>query len=368
MSLENLAELERLATETSTDKRRELLRRITDLFLITADSQAETETRLFDDVLGRIAFDLEAQIRKELSERLARQKNAPPNLIDRLARDEIAVARPILENSPCLEDQQLVSIASTHGQDHLHAIARRENIGETVTDVIVARGEDRVLECVSENTSARFSEKGFSTLVEKSADNETLQLTLGNRSDMPEKLRDQLARNIAERLSTTMLPQAAGVSDAHLEETLKMKLELVGLNSPVFQDARTYIDHLINNNRLNEKTLADLAKADRREETILALAHLTGIPEKTAVNIISNGQIQPLAIVCKANRFSQSTFAAILNLVAREKNLPSQNVIRIIKHYDTMEEAAVQRVMRFLKVRMAASGGKTVNRQAGLIK
>ncbi len=368
MNLGNLAELEQLATETSSDKRRELLRRITDLFLLTADSQAESETRLFDDVLGRIAFDMEAQIRKELSERLAHNKYAPPNLIGQLARDEITVARPVLEHSPLLEEQQLVSIARTHGQDHLHAIARRENIGKAVTDVIVDRGEDHVLECVSENTSARFSERGFATLVEKSADNDTLKLTLGNRSDMPEELRDRLARSIAERLNDTMLPQAAGIDDAHLEETLKMKLELVGLNSPVFQDARTYIDHLINNNRLDEKTLMDLAKADRREETILALAHLTGIPEETAVNIISNGEIQPLAIVCKANRFTQSTFAALLNHVAREKNLPSQHIIRIIKHYDTLQDAAVQRVMRFLKVRMATSAGNPVNRQAGLVK
>ena len=80
-------------------------------------------------------------------------------MIEHLAwDDEIAVAGTVLANSNRLTTTTLVEIARTKGQDHLFAISGRPNLPEVVTDVIVDRGESRVIRKLADNTSARFSE------------------------------------------------------------------------------------------------------------------------------------------------------------------------------------------------------------------
>jgi uncharacterized protein (DUF2336 family) len=96
-------------------------------------------------------------VRAELSARLAPAEHAPFEVIQRLARDnEIAVAGSVLTGSNIQRTSDLVEIASTKGQDHLLAISGRENLPEAVTDVIVDRGESRVIRKLANNAMRAF--------------------------------------------------------------------------------------------------------------------------------------------------------------------------------------------------------------------
>ena len=80
------------------------LRRVTDLFLVSADGYSGEQIELFGDVLERLIktieiralADVSARIAlAEMSTQLASVKQAPPAVIRRLAQnDEISIARP----------------------------------------------------------------------------------------------------------------------------------------------------------------------------------------------------------------------------------------------------------------------------------
>src|SRR6202020_1942000 len=101
-----------------------------------------------------------------LSSRLAPIDSAPVEVIRRLARnDEISVAGPVLTASSSLTANDLIEVAGTKSQSHLLAISGRAQIDETVTDVLLTRGNSEVTNRLATNAGARFSEKGFETLV-----------------------------------------------------------------------------------------------------------------------------------------------------------------------------------------------------------
>jgi len=112
----NLERLVDLATETSSERRRDLLREVTDLFLTAPDSYSDRENTYFGEIMGTIAFDLEQQIREELAQKLSSEANAPHDLIRKLAHDEIEVARPVLEQSPVLDESDLIELAEQIGR------------------------------------------------------------------------------------------------------------------------------------------------------------------------------------------------------------------------------------------------------------
>ena len=183
-----IAELEEAVRSGSAEKRVSTLRQVTNLFLYDGERLNETQIKVFDDVLCVLVARVETRVRAELSERLASIDHSPVELINRLAHDdEITVAGHVLTHSSRLTTNTLVEIANTKGQEHLMAISGRANLPEMVTDVIVNRGENRVIRRLAGNTTARFSETGYSTMVSRAENDDELTELLGLRFDLPRR-------------------------------------------------------------------------------------------------------------------------------------------------------------------------------------
>src|SRR5437764_129896 len=106
--------------------RTQWLRRITDLFLGQAASYSPEQVSLFNDVMSRLAADIETKVLAELSTRLAPIANAPAGVIRRLAQDDdIVVSGPLLRHSERLSDDDLIDVAKKKSQQHLLEISRR---------------------------------------------------------------------------------------------------------------------------------------------------------------------------------------------------------------------------------------------------
>src|SRR5262249_59201929 len=92
--------------------------------------------------------------------------NAPERVVRRLAHnDAIGVAGPVRSQSPRLGEADLVDIAASKSQAHLLAIARRGALGESVTEVLVRRGNPYVKRSVAANPAASFSPAAYGELV-----------------------------------------------------------------------------------------------------------------------------------------------------------------------------------------------------------
>src|SRR5690349_10596168 len=198
-----LQDLEGLARERSSEKRRALLRAISDCFLGTAKHSAK-EVALYDEVVTRVLDEVEPIARAELAERLAGITDPPRNVLRLLAEDQIGVARAILIRSTALDDADLERIALNQSQAHLAAIASRPRLSERVTDVLVARGDEQVVDTVVGNQGARFSHKSFSTLVDRASTNERLLNRLGARADLPAEITARLVPMISAALEAKL--------------------------------------------------------------------------------------------------------------------------------------------------------------------
>src|SRR5690606_39176967 len=141
-----ILELEDAIASGSSRKSADTLRRLTDLFTGRAEELSDQHIGLFDDVIARLAGEIENKARIELARRLAPLDKAPPNTMRQLANDDsIEVAGPVLLRSQRLGEDDLAEIARNKGQAHLLAISSRRPLGETVTDVLVDRGDEDVL-------------------------------------------------------------------------------------------------------------------------------------------------------------------------------------------------------------------------------
>src|SRR5258705_2630691 len=192
-----LSDLDDAVARGTAESRKRALWHATDLLI--AGRYSDDEIWNFGEVIGRLADEIEVAAREQLSKRLASFDNAPINIIHKLAFDDsIDVAGPVLRESGQLDDNALIGNATPKSQSHLLAISQRKSIGETVTDVLVARGDQHVVNSVASNAGARFSDFGFLHMVQRAEGDSILAEQLGLRRDIPRRGFQQLIRKASE--------------------------------------------------------------------------------------------------------------------------------------------------------------------------
>lgn len=219
-----ICDLEEAVACGSDLKRIYALRSVTDLFFQESVRFSEEQMRVFDNVLCILVQRVETRARAELSRRLAPIDHAPVELMQQLARDdEIAAAGDVLSYSTRLTTRDLVEIAESKSQAHLLAISDRANLAESVTDVIVDRGEARVLRKLASNASARFSEAGYSGIISKAEADDGLAEAIGLRIGLPLKV----LRELLERATQAVRARLVAVAPPELQDEIKRILNAV---------------------------------------------------------------------------------------------------------------------------------------------
>jgi hypothetical protein len=106
------------------DMRPTLLRVLTDLYL-QKPKHPPADERYYSELAMRLIDAADVAARAALAARLADYPAAPALIVQRLARDVLEVAKPILEHSPCLSADELAAIADECGAGHAAIIKDR---------------------------------------------------------------------------------------------------------------------------------------------------------------------------------------------------------------------------------------------------
>ncbi|MBV8653082.1 MAG: DUF2336 domain-containing protein, partial [Alphaproteobacteria bacterium] len=154
------------------------------------------------DVLDILVRDQVTRVRQVIAETLKDVADAPPEIIQRLARDyEIAVAGPVLQFSPLLSDADLLEIIGGKPiAGAVEAVARRHQLREAVTDAIGASGDTAAITALLENKSAQIREETLDRLVDRAPGVIAWHRPLVSRPILPGGAALKLARFVAANL------------------------------------------------------------------------------------------------------------------------------------------------------------------------
>jgi hypothetical protein len=344
-----IAELEEAVRGGSSTKRVETLRQVTDLFLNDGERLSDEQVQVFDDVLCLLIARVETRARAELSRRLAPLDYAPFEVIRHLAwDDEIAVAGDVLTHSNRLGTEALIEIASTKSQSHLLAISARENLPEAVTDVIVDRGEARVIRRLANNASARFSETGYSGIVARADGDDELVEILGLRLDLPVKFLHDLLRRAKAAVRARLMAIAP---PALLEEIKRVLNDIVrgGGGAPTrnFEVAEELVRLMKELNELDDAAVYMFAKAKKFDEIAAALALLNEAPTEMMARLLEGPRADLVLIPCRSARLNWPTVETILRKRPTLRMIDDATLTVAERDYKKLSMETAQRTVRF---------------------
>lgn len=158
-------------------------------------------------IMESLADDQDAEIRSILSDEIKNNTNIPPEMASKLANDvDITVASPVLEYSPLLNDQALISIIAGATQDGaIEAIARRKGLNENVSQAVVETESGTGVQILLENQTANISENTLTLISEKADTHENWHGPLVSREHLPEKAMQNIVKYVATNFVNQMI-------------------------------------------------------------------------------------------------------------------------------------------------------------------
>ncbi len=352
-----LDELQATLTHGTVARRVETLRRVTDLFANGAADYADAQIGLFDDVFQCLIVHIELSAKALLANRLAPIDTAPPQTIRTLAFDDaIEVAGPVLSKSERLDDTALIEAARSKSQAHLMAISTRRVLSGAVTDVLVQRGNDDVIQSTLNNSGAEFSERGFTRLVNRAEGDDNLATCLGLRPTLPRhlylKLVAKASATVRERLEAANPKQAGEVPMAVREATLRAR----AVPSPTTQQteiAHALVKSLFDDGRLDEQQVEQFAEAGKFDEANAAIAALANVPVAIAENMMVETRAEGIMILAKVGGMSWSTVKAIINMRDDLSGGEPTDLQACKATYERLRPSTAQQVLRFQRMQQA---------------
>jgi len=333
-----------------SERRPNLLRHVTDLFIVSASRLSETDINLFDDIFTRLTVDIEIAARALLAMRLAPIPNAPPRTIRRLAFDDaIEVSGPVLRQSERLDDEPLAENAKNKSQAHLLAISLRRKLTPIVTDVLIERGDKQVLLSTVQNSGATFSDCAFARLANQSENDDILGVAVGTRADIPPHVFRQLLRQASE--------------------TVRVKLEALHPNNvDLVRDVVSEVTDRIERDRLdpsldlennfgfsrerassNPEHLAEIARRGSFAELAIALARVCEMSVVFVESALRQRRSDTVLLLAKANGIPWPTVRAILEFRARLGVITHRDVEIGLASYEQLVPKTAQRILRFYR-------------------
>ena len=251
----------------------------------------------------------------------------------------------------------LVEIAAAKGQGHLLAMTERPTLSSDLTDVIVRRGDRDVVRGAAGNAGAAFSTDGYSTLIKRAGQDGVLTIKIGQRDDLsPEQLKDLLSGSIdvvRRRLFEVVKPARQMAIKRAMNEISGAVERVEGVRD--FEPAQRTVLALHRDGALGEGALLNFAKANKYEESVAALAAMTGVKITTLDRLIAGDRYDPILIAGKAVGLEWATVRALIllrlgpNRVASPADIESARV-----NFARLMPSTAERVVGFWKTRPAA--------------
>ncbi|WP_417798621.1 DUF2336 domain-containing protein [Terasakiella pusilla] len=274
---------------------------------------SDQERTLAEEIFRLLMRDAEVRVREALSENLKDNPSLPNDVALSLAKDVESVSLPVLEFSDVLSEEDLLELVETQGPGKQAAIANRATVSQSLSDALVANGDDEVVATLVSNEGADISDATFHKVVDQFGKSDRVQDGMVNRSHLPlaisERLVSVVSEKYRERLVTKHELPPHMAMDLVLHSREKATLGLSEGSSDA--DLGTLVHSMNRNGRLTlsivmrSLCIGDVAFFEA------ALVELASIPAENARILLRDGGMKGVEGVYRTTGLPENVFPLI---------------------------------------------------------
>jgi len=302
--------------EDNHSEREQLFRNMAQLFSYVSDRCDDEQVAQYDEVLCQLAELVEVEARIHVATLLAPLERAPGTVVVKLANDDIEVARPLLEFSNVLSDDDLIDIVGHKSEEHRLAIAGRTGLADRVGEAIVVHGNTSSVVRLVRNAQAEISKATLEKLVERAQRDAEIATDLRGRADIDWKsLRGEIDTASSRVLQTlshidhAVDPVAAGKVNAVVYNRLRNR---AGFSANEWKLAYNQVKALSDRKQLDDRALARFARFGYGHHAAAALSVMLRVAPEVFVKWLASQDYVAITVALRAAGLTPDLFEAVV--------------------------------------------------------
>lgn len=358
--------------DDSHSERDQLFRNMAKLFSYVSERCDDDQVAQYDEALCLLAELVEVEARAHVAKLLAPLQRAPGTVVVKLANDAIEVARPLLEFSNVLSDDDLIDIIENKTEEHRLAIAGRAEINERVGEAIVAHGEVGSVIKFVRNTNAEIGRATLEKLVARASQDAAIAEDLRNRAEIDWKsLRGEID-SVGDKVLESL-----GEVEGRFDPVTASKVNTVvykrirnqaGFNAQEWKLAYNQVRALADRKQLNDRALARFARFGYGHHAAAALALLLRVSPEIVVKWLASQDYAAVTVALRAGGLTSDLFAAITPTLPW-RDLPTrEHQEMIVSRFEALDEEEARSIFELWRAhsfrRRQAGSAPAENRQA----
>lgn len=339
-----------LQGEASASETEQLFRNMAALFSITSDRCDDQQVAQYDAVLCQLAELVESEARAHVAKILSPLDRAPGGVVAKLAHDEIEVARPILEFSKVLSDDDLIDIVSSTSEDHRVAIAGRTFVGERVGDAIVEHGGKESMVRLVKNETAALGTYALGKMVEQAITDTEMADNLRGREEIDwGKVGAAIGtagQRVLEKLALTARPSrpdAMSTAKAIAYGRLKNR---AGFSAQEWRLAWNQVKALTDREQIDMRTLARFARFGYGHHVASSLTMMLNVPAEVLLKWLSTQDYVAVTISLRAMGMDPELVPSVFGALPWRDAPTKEELDQVLQRFEALSSDEARGIFR----------------------
>jgi uncharacterized protein (DUF2336 family) len=309
--LSTIKNLLTMALDRTTHGRGALAKSILQVCLQTNSSLSTKELKISFDILRNLVRNVEMEVRRTISERLATRGDLPHDIALFLANDQIEVAYPVLVGGIVLEDVDLIMITRGKTASHQIAVTLRRHLSKNVSNALVETQNIDVIDSLLRNPTVQIGREAMVRMVEMSRTMTPVQKPLLQREDLPSDLAWRMygwVDAVLKNFIVDTFPEARQGFGSEIDNVLERAMA-------TSSEARSLETEPEQTPSIKTADLLRVLETESMRSFQSLFAQFSDLPQGATPTILNDAGGESLAIVCKACDVPIGNFLAIYVLL-----------------------------------------------------
>ena len=339
-----------LQGEASPSETEQLFRNMASLFSITSDRCDDQQVAQYDAVLCQLAELVESEARAHVAKILSPLDRAPGGVVAKLAHDDIEVARPLLEFSKVLSDDDLIDIVSSASEEHRVAIASRSAVGERVGDAIAEHGGKESVGRLVKNENSALGTFALNKIVEQAEHDAELAANLRGRGDIDwGEVRSAIGtagQRVLDKLALTARPartDAMSTAKAIAYGRLKNR---AGFSAQEWRLAWNQVKALSDREQIDMRTLARFARFGYGHHVASSLTMMLNVPSEVLLKWLSTQDYVAVTISLRAMGMDPELVGPVFASLPWRDAPTKEDIDQVLKRFEALSSDEARGIFR----------------------
>lgn len=310
-----------------------LLRRLADVVSLPASRINAFERSVVADLMVDMLRQAPLEERRRIAARLVPLTDIPDNICRLLLRDDIVVARELLDEAASLSDHDLISCAASASIDHCKHIARRRGLTPAVCHALIERADAEVTQLVLANKDASIPTTALETTVAQSRQHPELCAVILKRPELrPSSAyvmfwwcnheersiilrRFAVSREVLQSTVADLFGKDGGGDDAYVRKALQF----------IERRQRDRDAAQVSHYGGLEGVIQHAAETGLTPDLVAEIGQLAGVKPLTAAKMLSDEGGESIAVMCKATGLTKQYLALLWKAMRRPFDEKDEN-------------------------------------------